>query len=80
MAIRKVYYSFIKGMQKVSKEDYPLLQNEIYNFLGCSSLQEYYKKRKSYMNIPAHVKEGIESIFSKYNINNPEDIWDINSK
>lgn len=79
MAIKNLSYSFLKGLQKVTKEDYPIIQNQLYNFLGCSSQPEYYRKRKSYVNIPAHIKEGVEAIFLKYGIN-PEEVWEITNK
>lgn len=80
MAITKVCYSFVKGTQKVTREDYPILQDRLYKLMGCSSLQEYYRKRKSYTNIPAHIKEGIESVFADFGITNTDEIWDINRK
>lgn len=70
-------YSFVKGCVKVSKENYRQLNDELKNFLGCKTLQYYYVKRKRYVDMPEHVKKGIEQIFSKYGVSNPEDIWDI---
>lgn len=74
---QKLNYSFLKGCGKVSKEDYPALNSEIKEYLGCSTMQYYYLRRKKYTDMPAHVKTGIESIFAKYGITDPEDIWDI---
>jgi len=69
----------LRGLQKVTKKEYPIIQNRLYNFLGCSSQPDYYRKRKSYVNIPAHVKEGIECIFLEYGIN-PDEVWEITEK
>ncbi|WP_110312696.1 hypothetical protein [Dysgonomonas alginatilytica] len=76
MAIEKKYYSFTPGLELLSKSDYSKIQGDIIIFLGCSK-QDYYRKRACYINIPAHVKEGIESIFNKYNINDIRQIWEI---
>jgi hypothetical protein len=77
MAIEKLNYSFKKGCGKVMKEDYSKLQKKIMEFLGCKHRQHYYNKRRSYPNMPAHVKVGIEAIFLEFGINNPDDIWNI---
>lgn len=76
MAIEKKYYSFTPGLELLSKSDYSKIQGEIIDFLGCSK-QDYYRKRACYINIPAHIKEGIEFIFNKYNINDLHKIWEI---
>lgn len=76
MAIGKKYYSFTPGLELLSKSDYGKIQGEIIDFLGCSK-QDYYRKRACYINIPAHIKEGIELIFKKYNINELHSIWEI---
>lgn len=76
MAIKKMRYSFLKGMQKVTREEFKPLQDKLYNIMGCSSWQEYYRKRKSYSNIPAHIKESIDKAFEECGIS-PDDIWDI---
>lgn len=78
MAIEKKYYSFMPGLDKIAKSEYSKIQTEIILFLGCSK-QDYYRKRNCYVNIPAHVKEGIEAIFKKYQIDEPECIWEIKS-
>lgn len=67
------------GLDKVAKSEYSKIQTEIILFLGCSK-QDYYRKRSCYANIPAHIKEGIEIIFKKYEINNPECIWEIRTE
>ncbi len=77
MAVKKIYYSFLKGTQKVSKESYMELQASLMNVLGCSTKQHYYQKRKCIPNIPAHVKEDVEKVFNSYGIDDPNDIWDI---
>ncbi|QIK59540.1 hypothetical protein G7050_06730 [Dysgonomonas sp. HDW5A] len=76
MAIEKKYYSFTPGLELLSKSDYGKIQGEIIDFLGCSK-QDYYRKRTCYVNIPAHIKEGIELIFKKYEINDLNSIWEI---
>lgn len=76
MAIEKKYYSFTPGLELLSKADYSKIQGEIIVFLGCSK-QDYYRKRNCYINIPAHVKDGIELIFKKYNIGDIDTIWEI---
>lgn len=73
----KMNYSFKKGCGKVSQENYSLIQNELMNFLGCKTSQYYYRKRKCFPNIPVHIKTGIEEIFKKYGITDPNDIWTI---
>lgn len=77
MAVAKLHYSFTPGTLKVSREDYPKLKDQLYNFLGCSSDPEYYRKKKDYLNIPAHIKEGIEKIFFDFGVRDASDIWDI---
>lgn len=72
----KVNYSFLPGCGKVCKADYSQLNEELRQYLGCKTMTHYYYKRKRYVDIPAHIKEGIEEIFKKYNIS-PEEIWDI---
>ncbi len=74
---KKFNYSFEKGCGKVAKENYRQLNQELKQFLGCSTTQYYYRRRKRSIDIPAHVKEGVERIFSRYGITNPEDIWEI---
>ncbi len=64
------------GLDKIAKSEYSKIQNEIILFLGCSK-QDYYRKRSCYVNIPAHIKEGIEAIFKKYLIDDCEYIWEI---
>lgn len=76
MAIGKKYYSFTPGLELLSKSDYGKIQGEIIDFLGCSK-QDYYRKRACYINIPAHIKEGIEEIFAKYTISESHLIWEI---
>lgn len=75
MAIKK-NYSFLKGCGKVKKEDYPNLQKDLKELLGCKTRQHFYKKRKCFPDMPAHIKESIESIFAGYGVA-PEDIWTI---
>lgn len=75
MAIR-MNYSFIKGCGKVCKEDYSKLNTELKEYLGCKTMTHYYLKRKRFIDMPVHIKEGIEAIFSKYNVS-PEEIWEI---
>lgn len=75
MAVR-MNYSFLKGCLKVPKERYKEVQLKLQAFLGCKTPQHYYKKRKSFPDIPAHIKSGIENIFSEYGID-PADIWTI---
>lgn len=64
------------GLEKIAKSEYSKIQTEIILFLGCSK-QDYYRKRNCYVNIPAHIKEGIEVIFKRYMIEEPECIWEI---
>jgi len=73
---KKVNYSFLRGCGKVSKEDYSELNQKLKDFLECKTLQHYYLRRRKFMNMPAHIKEGIEKIFSEYGIA-PDEIWDI---
>lgn len=73
----KKNYSFLRGCNKVSREDYPKIQQELKEYLGCATMQYYYHKRKNYPDMPVHVKEDIEAIFSKYGVNKPDDIWEI---
>lgn len=75
--MQRMNYSFLKGCVKVSKENYRSLNNELRNFLGCKTLQYYYVKRKRYVDMPEHVKKGIENIFAKYGVEDPAEIWDI---
>lgn len=72
----KMNYSFAPGCGRVSKADYRNLNEELRQYLGCKSMTHYYYKRKRYVDIPAHIKEGIEEIFAKYNVL-PEFIWEI---
>lgn len=74
---QKKNYSFLKGCGKVAAKDTLDLRKELVKVLGCKSVNHFYKKRKSYPNMPAHVKEEIETVFEKYGITNPDDIWDI---
>lgn len=77
MAIEKLNYAFKKGCGKVTKEEYPNLQRDLMSLLGIKTRQHYYTKRTVYPNMPAHVKSGIEEVFRKYGIDNPDDIWTI---
>ncbi|WP_446788225.1 hypothetical protein [Macellibacteroides fermentans] len=77
MAIQKLNYSFKKGCGKVAKDSYMTLQEELMKTLGCSTTQQYYQKRKGIVNIPVNVKEAIEAVFVKYDIDNPDEIWEI---
>lgn len=77
MAVTKLHYSFTPGTLKVSREDYKELKARLYDFLGCTSDPEYYRRKKDYINIPAHIKEGIEKIFFDFGITDPMDIWTI---
>lgn len=77
MAVTKLHYSFTPGTLKVSREDYKELKKQLYDFLGCSSDPEYYRRKKDYINIPAHIKDGIEKIFAGFGITDPADIWTI---
>lgn len=74
---QRMNYSFLKGCGKVCKEDYSKLNAELKKYLGCKTMPHYYLRRKRYIDMPSHVKNGIESIFAKYGITNPENIWDI---
>lgn len=74
---QKLNYSFFKGCGKVPKEDYATLNAELKEYLGCSTTQYYYLRRKKYIDMPAHIKSGIESIFAQYGIADPNEIWDI---
>ncbi|SHF53395.1 hypothetical protein SAMN05444362_107150 [Dysgonomonas macrotermitis] len=76
MAIDKKYYSFMPGLDRIAKSEYNKIQAEIIRFLGCSK-QDYYRKRTCYPNIPAHIKEGIEAIFRQFDINAPDQVWEI---
>ena len=75
--VRKVHYSFKKGCSKIPKGKFQEANVKLMEACGCSTLQAYYNKRKDYVNIPAHVKEEVEYIFSKYGILDPDEIWEI---
>lgn len=75
---QKMNYSFLKGCGKVCKEDYSKLNAELKEYLGCKTLTHYYLKRKRFIDMPVHIKEGIENIFFKYNVPS-DDIWTITS-
>lgn len=76
MATKRKNYSFLPGCGKVSKEDYPKLQEELRTLLGCKTRQHFYKKRKHFPDMPFHVMHDIESIFEKYGVA-AEDVWEI---
>ncbi|WP_278625359.1 hypothetical protein [Parabacteroides gordonii] len=77
MAAKKLNYSFLKGTQKVAKEDYMPLQEALMKALGCTTKQHYYQKRKCIPNIAAHIKDDVEKVFEQYGITDPCEIWDI---
>ena len=79
MAVKNLFYSFLPGTGKVAKQDYSNLQDRLYEAMGCSSLPEYYRKRKRYMNIPAHLKQSIEDVFNEFGVDST-DIWNITSE
>lgn len=69
-------YSFLPGCGKVCKEDYSKLNNELKEFLGCKTRQHYYLRRKKFIDMPEHIKNDIEAIFSRYGIP-PDEVWTI---
>ena len=71
---KKISYSFKKGTEKVAYENYAAANKELMDYLGCSTTQNNYRKRNSIINLPVHVKEGIEKILVKYGVK-PEDVW-----
>lgn len=71
---KKISYSFKKGTEKVAYENYAAANKELMDYLECSTTQYYYRKRNSIINLPVHVKEGIEKILDKYGVK-PEDVW-----
>jgi hypothetical protein len=73
---KKISYSFKKGTEKVAYENYAAANKELMEYLDCCTIQYYYRKRNSIINLPAHVKEGIEKILGKYGVA-PEDVWTI---
>lgn len=77
MAALNLNYSFLKGMRKVKYEDYMLLQEDLMKALGTKTKQHYYQKRKRITNIPVQEKEAVEKVFAKYEITDPNEIWDI---
>ena len=76
MAIKKAHFSFLSGMNKVKLEDKDEIMQKLYEFIGCSSWPEFYRKRKEYVNIPVQVQSGIDDIFAEYGINHDE-IWTV---
>jgi hypothetical protein len=76
MAIKKAHFSFLKGMNQVKLEDKSEIQQKLYDFMGCSSWPEFYRKRKEYVNLPVQVQLGIDNIFAEYGISH-DDIWTI---
>lgn len=74
---KRLSYSFKKGCGKVSKENFRQLNQELREYLGCKTLPYYYRKRNQIVDIPAHVKTGIEDIFRRYDITDPDEIWTI---
>ena len=72
----KLNYSFKKACGEVKYKDYRHLNSEIMDLLGCKTTQHYYRKREYFPDIPAHTKEAIEKVFSKYGV--PADsVWEI---
>lgn len=77
MAAQNLNYSFLKGTRKVKYEDYMPLQEDLMKALGTKTKQHYYQKRKRIQNIPVQEKEAVEKVFAKYEITDPNEIWDI---
>lgn len=75
MAIKKAHFSFQGGMNQVKLEDKDEIMHKLYDFMGCSSWPEFYRKRKEYVNLPVQIKSGIDNIFADYGITNG--IWTV---
>lgn len=76
MARKKVHYSFSKGYGNVKNSDAAAVRADIKEVLGIKFDSDFYRKKKDIVNIPAFLKENIESIFQKYGVK-PCDIWNI---
>lgn len=77
MAVKKLKYSFRDATRKVSTDQYMPLQKELMKVLCCRTKQHYYRMRLGIINIPAHVKEDVETVFAKFGITDPRQIWEI---
>ena len=76
MAINKVHYSCKDAFNFLPLWSIEEVKNSLYEIFGCTTWQQFYLKRKDYPNIPAQVKEEVESLFDKYGVKK-EEIWKI---
>ena len=77
MAIPNFRYSFARGIELLPLADAKAINNELYDYLKCTSKSGYSRRKRSYRNIPLHIYQGINQIFAKYGMSNETDIWTI---
>lgn len=76
--MKKLHYSFKNGFNKLKSEDVPIVKDKTWKAIGCKTVEEYYRKRNDFVNIPYHIHREITQIFVSFGVL-PEEIWTVKS-
>ncbi|MCQ2189665.1 MAG: hypothetical protein MJZ00_07120 [Paludibacteraceae bacterium] len=79
MAIEKIDYSCKDAFTLLTIKDAKEARKKLMVIYGCTTLQQFYQRRKKYTNIPAHIKDKVEEMFNSYGV--PKNlVWKITRK
>lgn len=76
MANKKTNYSFKPGWEKIPLGKAREVKDKIIAIIGCQYGTEFYRKMKSWVDIPERTYREINEVFSEYGLT-PYDVWNI---
>lgn len=76
--MEKLHYSFMPGLWELKVSDVEEAKKEIMKVISEKELSrtQFWRRSTDWVNIPAHIKLGIENVFEKYGVQK-EDVWEI---
>lgn len=76
MANKKMNYSFLPGYEKIPHGKAKEVKDKIISIIGSQYGTEFYRKMKSWVDIPERMYQAINDVFAEYELT-PFDVWDI---
>jgi hypothetical protein len=74
--MKKIHYSFKNGFSKLKNEDVAIVRQLTWEAIGCKTIEEYYRKRNDFTNIPYHLFVDITKIFVRFGVSKNQ-IWSV---
>lgn len=67
-------YSFAPGFTHLTIEEAKIVKKELYEALGCKSVQAFSRFKRRFNNVPHHVYILVTEIFARYGVSE-QDVW-----